>query len=814
MRCVALALTLLVFAPAAADAQERVRRVKLQQDGIQVGFPMPSAFGDGFKTGLWAPVFLKFTDHDQGSIRLPVAVDGSVSGEVLVETADNDFVLSVYPQPFTIAAKEELHVFTYAKVASSHTEIRISVKANGKTYPGASRYCNGLDLGQSLFLALGDSLPDLDQSLQKLEPKQADQFNPSRPLQAAYQNNVLHMPALWFGYNGIDLAVLTTSNGKFIDSLVGDRQASPQLDALAAWVRRGGRLVISIAPTNAEKVFRLLTSPVWRPALPQLLTLESKTIPLKSLDDLRNWSNTGRGVNIEPFPTKLDKDGKPQPRPIVRLEANPGVSVLSKEQIDARSFAPLIVRFPYGVGNITLLSFDVQDTFFKEWPGRFEFWQAVVQKLAPAGNRINPNDPRGNFGGFGPNQDIGSRLYDELDLKFDTPTISFAWVALFIFLYIIVVGPVDYLILKLVFKRLELTWVTFPAVVLTVSLLAYFTAYAIKGQDLKINKVDLVDLDLRTALGEDLQPTGAAAYGTTWFTILSPRIQSYTICIEPMVYRWQPGFAAPAQPFEPTMSWYGRPEFAGLGASGRGGRSPSLFNHTYSYQPAAVGLSGVPIPVWTTKSFTASWAVPFDKNTLPFESKLTREVDKVLSISGTLKNNLPFDLHDVGVVYRDKYYAHPDIAKGAMVQLKLDPQNEKPLTSWVQSNPFQIGQNLDWGNPNRFGSPSAGFDPKLPLRDLMFHERANPNGRQRNHSHRPLDWSWRLALEGSESPVQEIVLVAQVGAEKGQLEAIQDLTNLRLPSRIWLGEQPATQGTIQQDTYLRVLLPVAPQRTP
>src|SRR5213078_1731380 len=107
------------------------------------------------------------------------------------------------------------------------------------------------------------------------------------------------------------------------------------------------------------------------------------------------------------------------------------------------------------------------------------------------------------------------------------PVISFGWVALFILLYILVVGPLDYFILKKVVKRLELTWVTFPTVVLVVSAAAYFTAYYLKGSELRINKVDVVDvvaeLDPETRVAR-----GTQAAGTTWFTLFSPRIQSYT----------------------------------------------------------------------------------------------------------------------------------------------------------------------------------------------------------------------------------------------------------------------------------------------
>src|SRR5262249_32836989 len=141
------------------------------------------------------------------------------------------------------------------------------------------------------------------------------------------------------------------------------------------------------------------------------------------------------------------------------------------------------------------------------------------------------------------------------------PVISFGWVALFILLYILVVGPLDYLFLKKVVKRLELTWITFPTVVIAVSAAAYFTAYHLKGSELRINKLDLVDVDLQTA----------RAYGRTWFSLFSPRIQKYTIGVEPGE-RW----AAPADGgVEPAtiVTWFGE---------SRQGRQ-SLFRHSYEY---------------------------------------------------------------------------------------------------------------------------------------------------------------------------------------------------------------------------------------
>ena len=133
------------------------------------------------------------------------------------------------------------------------------------------------------------------------------------------------------------------------------------------------------------------------------------------------------------------------------------------------------------------------------------------------------------------------------------PVVNFGWVALFILIYILIVGPLDYILLTRVFKRPELTWITFPLVIVGLSVLIYCVAFAMKGDDLRINKIDLVEYDL----------TGPQqAYGTTWFTLFSPRIQNYTVGAEPSAPGWAAG-AACTTPYRirsksrlwPTPTW-------------------------------------------------------------------------------------------------------------------------------------------------------------------------------------------------------------------------------------------------------------------
>ena len=69
-----------------------------------------------------------------------------------------------------------------------------------------------------------------------------------------------------------------------------------------------------------------------------------------------------------------------------------------------------------------------------------------------------------------------------------------------VFIYILWIGPGDYFLVKRLLKRMELTWITFPVMVLSVSLGAYLLAYHLKGDQLRINQVNLVDVDVETGL--------------------------------------------------------------------------------------------------------------------------------------------------------------------------------------------------------------------------------------------------------------------------------------------------------------------------
>jgi len=575
-----------------------------------------------------------------------------------------------------------------------------------------------------------------------------------------------------------------------------------RLKAIAQYVRRGGRLVIPVSHRTTDVLAQLLQSTVWQPPVPVVPPKEG-AFEVKRLAALDNFAGVQNNASNQ-FPAA--KIAQLAPPKMV-----PGAwEVLNSDDPTRDTGKPLIARMPYGLGSITYLAFPLDEPPFTTWDGnnrgptssRVLFLQKLLTKLAPrVNNQVDPNEQRGA-------NDLSTDLQRTLD-NFDVRVIPFGYVALFIVLYIVVVGPLDFLVLKYVFKRLEWTWFTFPTVVLAVSVAAYFTAYAIKGNDLKINKVDIIDIDQRTNLDGKGNTKKAFACGQTFFTILSPRIQNYTIGVEANSLFWS---QAAGKPISADMvTWLGRADNNMFGGMQRGG-GQGFFRKPYRYDADAAGLLDVPIPVWTTKSFHASWeAVNIPP---PIHAELSYPArNKDPHLVGMLKNGLAVDLDDAWVFYFDKVYPiEGGLPKGAEIKISLESTQGKGVTEWSAGS-------RDGDRPQ---TAQGLYNPSNLVRKFQFSERLDPANNTSNHSLRTLDLSWRSRtkdlLQQRDDHIREAILVARVKFALGPAEMLTASVNNPLPTNLWMGElpgdkktRPSLAGTLAQDTFVRVLLPVRPK---
>jgi hypothetical protein len=800
--------------PAAAEAQQR--KVKIEQ--VRIGFPGGGegeagfrSRNDLFKPGAWTPVYVKISPGDSLIQK----------GEVVIETNDSDDVPTNYTVPLPPLDPNDPDpqktVIAYTKPGSVNPTITVTVQTPNQTVTAKGDY-GTLELGHSLYLALGSRLAGMRTAARK-QAKRPPRFNvPNAAGQeeaedgrqaVAYLTNVADLPTRWFGYAPVDLMVLTTGNHDFVTDLISPAETARQ-EALGEWVRRGGHLVIS-AGRNHQLTPELLKR--LRLALPVTVTGPD---PRPEVPEVLQWlrENPAEGQNeVPPFKNQPLKNGEVPPVTVAKLEVVPGRPMEPVVPFPWKEGAPLlVVRAPQGLGQVTLVAFDLDAPPFTTWGGQEAFWTTLLRRVGPPPPNPSPTpQPQFRFGGQTEEvNDVAGALQSYLEQFDDIPVISFGWVALFIFVYILIVGPLDYFFLKKVVKRLELTWVTFPAVVLVVSAVAYFAAYSLKGNDQKINKVDLVDIDL----------PGGQTYGTTWFSIFSPRIQNYTVGVEPAAPLWAAAPAEGTRPSSSLVSWLGRPDNS-FGGYGRG-HSQGLFRRAYDYATDAAGLKGVPIQVWSSKSFTASWERPSGPNP-PITASL-RHVRGKVQIQGTItsrpgnpgKGDELLKVEDAVLIYSGgpdqqiKVYPLGTLAPGA--DLKFDSEDRKEsleLSGWVPT--------LYLGNPGANRGYQGSSPPQLPremllrqtdglMKQLLFQDPA-PNRGATNYTLSYLNQYWRLKSK------DEAVLFGRLTRVKGPAEGVSQGGSS--PSRLWLGSLPGSgqrsplSGELAQDTYVRVFIPVS-----
>jgi hypothetical protein len=814
------ALTLFVLLLGAGDAFAKWPKVRITQDSLRIGLPPGRSAGERDEGGgaafvskmnAWAPVYFDLEILD-------VFDDPTKADAILhVRAQDADGYSTSYALPLgnltgrnpgELIKSIELRTFPYVRLGGYLGECEFVIKnARGDdlSEPLKIQSLRPVDSNVYVVVSLGSKLASFDVRTPDGEEKSK---KPARVIPASILT-VAEMPDHWIGYEAADMVILGTAGTKdFIPTLfgeAGDKNPATRAkrEALLEWVRRGGRLVISIG-SNAGLVSQYKS-------LNDLLPL-----PL----DPANAKSDYPAVQLT-WPNASNKDGllKPKDGTVAvagfrKLPDRPVRTVMQAPYLNKPTATemPIVVQSTLGMGRITAVAFDLDRSPFSEFPSRTAFWTYLLKEAGSAKavdghtTTVAKNNAnlgwQGNFAGASPEDDFASGLQRDIDRFEGVPVISFGWVALFVLLYTLLIGPVEYLILKKVFKKLELTWITFPIIVLTVSAVAYLSAYALKGSDLKLNKFDVVDVDV----------AGNRVYGRTWVGVFSPRIESYTVSVTPNE-GWASGTPGTKAP-ETVVDWL---------AGNRGGRQ-TLFRSSYRYHldpnpndpKFADALVDVPIKVWSVKSFAANWSAETDPAKPLVESKLVHPPGDEASVAGTFTLRLPFaSLQDARLIYAGRVYNVGSVESNVPFRVVLDESKVEPEWAKTAGNLGNLSYVLSGSEDfsGRFNQTKGPLNPgNLSYWGMLFHEAAlRPDTPLNNASLRKLDQSWRLTPDNR----NEVLLVAKLPAVTEKAEDLMTKPNSASPTQLWLKAvpepgktRPPVNGIMRQETYVRVYLPV------
>lgn len=737
---------LLVLSTTAAPSS-RAADPEVTVENIRVGF------NNLYKLGQWTPVSV---DLKAGAQRFTGALE-------LVVPDDDGTPTSVY-RVVDIPARETLSFPIYVRVGGRDTEFRAQVRrgdAGGRVVARAvgQQVYNQLEAAQRLILTLGaprgvDEVPKL--------PGFSNADRPTATLAVVSAIQPTALPGAWYGYDGVDAIVIDTNAREVM------RDLPQRAEGLRGWVRNGGHLVLAVG-TNWQEVN---DSPLHdlMPALP------TARVALRDLGAIEAFA----GAENKPLTGPDDP-----PTQITKLELVPARGA---KGLDATSTGPILVRGHYGFGRVTVVGLDVDTKPFADWPMKAQFWSRVLDlKSAESHATANPTAAFAQ-GAVG---DLATLLHSNLEAFEGVKLVPFGWVAFFVFIYILLIGPGDYFFLKKVVKRMELTWITFPLIVATVSLLAYAAAYAVKGTELKLNKVDLVDLDQADGL----------VRGATWFTLFSPQNRDYRIGIDPLAIDRDPAAGSPGQPnaieAEKLVSWFGTAE-SNFGGSAGSGRMGGIGGSGYEYvsinrkdgQVSPYGLpeaiAGVRVPIWSTKSVYGRWHT----NSPLAAVEAALEPSGAERLGGTVTNRLSAPLKNAILAYGKTVYLLGDLAPGEVKPLAA--ATDRVLGKYLN----EIGNALPKVNAWQLASQPVELNRADVVRVMLFASSTSGQpGSIGSDLHRSLDLYPQLALDRP-------ILVANLeGPDKGPFAA----------AAADLGEL-ASAPKISQTTVLRVILPTPPAR--
>jgi hypothetical protein len=458
------------------------------------------------------------------------------------------------------------------------------------------------------------------------------------------------LPSQWYGYEGVDAVVISGSAAE-APKLLARRDAPGALDA---WLRRGGTLLMTLGGGGETLLTPGSPLAAWAPGqfertvdMTDAGALEGATDVKSPLEPLvqgpRFQLNAARLSNL-----KGD----------VKLKAAP-----------EKGNVALIVDRHYGFGRVLFLAIDLDEPLLGKWTPTGPL---IASWLLPSETASVPEEARelGAVAHAG-YDDLAGQLRSALD-QFGNQGVRllpFGALMGLMLAYIALLGPGDFFLVKRLLRRMELTWVTLPLLIVITCGGAYALAVSLKGRDVRMNQLDIVDYDI---VDDEAQQTRRA---TSYFTLFSPRGRAYNVSIEPPgANKTMPTLAptgpAPVTPTDatPLVSWFGLPGTALGGMESRA--VPPLTSRPYDYALKLDALDEVPVPIWSTKSLMARW---MPRGAAPLTAKLVAAQGASQGmLTGTVVNNLEAPLVQCLLLTKEWVYPLGTLAAKERIAIRED----------------------------------------------------------------------------------------------------------------------------------------------
>lgn len=281
------------------------------------------------------------------------------------------------------------------------------------------------------------------------------------------------LPADPLGWELLDAVVL---NDVDTTALTEDQRR-----ALETWVVHGGSLVIGGGAGGARTVSGLG---------------DIAPVAVTGLHSVADLSGLERALGIE-----LDQ-------PLSGGYAIAQVELLAGDVLLAQGDMPLVVRAERGAGWVEFLAFDAGLTPSARWEDNVALWQRLLSVEAvkqttnfPFRDRYQAAEAVGSIPGLA------------------APSVL--QILGFSLIYTVLIGPINYLVLRSLDRR-QWAWITIPVTVVIFTFLAYLTGFQLRGREAIIHQLSVVYVPAGADSGRINQAVG----------LFSPRRMRYDVRVE------------------------------------------------------------------------------------------------------------------------------------------------------------------------------------------------------------------------------------------------------------------------------------------
>lgn len=488
------------------------------------------------------------------------------------------------------------------------------------------------------IVSIGDSLG--------LESLGVDVINKEPRVAVSKIQNAAMMPDQSIGWDGVDLVLIQSNCSPWIGD-VSELQSTALLD----WVRDGGKILMLLGDQSPK----LFDTADWLENL-----LPFSPITTTSFDP----------SGLETF---MSSQTPLQSYTGVRLPKDAG-KILIRGRTTRRVSVPLASRFTVGFGQVTVLSANLDQQTFRDWPERMDLLLSMTDQISAAQTKKTNQNSTASY------NDLSGQLRRLMDQYESATQMRFSVLSLIIIGLITFIGPLDYWLIARVLGRPLLGWLTFPITVagLSVGLVGLSGI----GSDVPIEKrVDILDIDLGQSNSETTSPSPVSRI-TAIGHLYSRDAIRLDATLKPA--DWLTGVGHDHS--RATISALGYPgeAFGGVRLSSEDDRVGSylvkLGNHSNAPQ-----ILNLPIPPRSSKSLVGQFSIDtsIDGHQQRGSGGVERRRGSEL-LQGSLTNPLDVDILDGRLIYQNWVYLLPTrFAAGATLP-KLELLRQKNFR-WLLS---------------------------------------------------------------------------------------------------------------------------------